>query len=233
MKISEMNWFQVQEQAAVDDRAILPLGSTEQHAYLSLSVDTILAERVAVEAAEVLKLPVFPAVPFGLAPYFRDYPGTVTLSAGTYGRLVCEVLDSIHASGFRRILLVNGHGGNAPVMGAVSDWASKLPGTRVMLHNWWNAPRTFRQVQATDPAASHASWMENFPWTRLAGVAVPDEAKPMVDTARLRQLSASEIKDQLGDGSYGGRYQRPDAEMQAIWDVAIEETVALLRDGWA
>ena len=55
MQISEMNWMMVEEYLKRDDRAVLPLGSTEQHAYLSLSVDSILAERLAVEAAEPLE----------------------------------------------------------------------------------------------------------------------------------------------------------------------------------
>ena len=45
MKISEMNWQQLENWLQKDDRAILPLGSTEQHAFLSLSVDSILAEK--------------------------------------------------------------------------------------------------------------------------------------------------------------------------------------------
>ena len=48
-----MNWLQVEHYLASDDRAVVPLGSTEQHAYLSLSVDSILSERVAVDAAAV------------------------------------------------------------------------------------------------------------------------------------------------------------------------------------
>ena len=51
-----------------DDRIVLPLGSTEQHAYLSLATDVILAERVAVEAAEPLRVPVLPPLAFGVAP---------------------------------------------------------------------------------------------------------------------------------------------------------------------
>ena len=102
MQISKMNWFQVEERAKADDRAVLPLGSTEQHAYLSLSVDSILAERVAVDAVADSGIPVFPTVPYGLAPYFRDYPGTVTLTPNTYNSLVGEILDGIHASGLRR-----------------------------------------------------------------------------------------------------------------------------------
>ena len=60
MRIAEMNWMQVRDHVAQDDRAVLPVGSTEQHAYLSLAVDAILAERVATEAAEPLRVPVFP-----------------------------------------------------------------------------------------------------------------------------------------------------------------------------
>ncbi|MCA9998613.1 MAG: creatininase family protein, partial [Anaerolineales bacterium] len=70
MLISESNWMQIEAYLQNDDRAVLPLGSTEQHAYLSLSVDTILAGRVAQEAAAPLGVPVFPTLPYGLTPYF-------------------------------------------------------------------------------------------------------------------------------------------------------------------
>jgi len=95
MRISEMNWMQVEEYLARDDRAVLPLGSTEQHAYLSLSVDSILAERVAVEAAEPLGVPVFPALAYGITPYFRGYPGTLTLRVATYMRVIRDLFDSL------------------------------------------------------------------------------------------------------------------------------------------
>jgi len=62
--------MQVEEYLRDDDRAVLPLGSTEQHAYLSLSVDSILSEQVAVDAAEPLGVPVFPAMPYGPTPSF-------------------------------------------------------------------------------------------------------------------------------------------------------------------
>ena len=114
MRISECNWQQVEAYLRNDDRAVLPLGSTEQHAQLSLSVDSILSERVAAEAAEPLGVPVFPVVAYGLTPYFMAYPGSITLRTETYVRLVRDILDGLHAQGFRRILIVNGHGGNQP-----------------------------------------------------------------------------------------------------------------------
>ena len=109
MRISDMNWVMVEEYLKRDDRCVLPLGSTEQHAYLSLSVDSILAERIAVEAAEPLGVPVFPVVAYGITPYFRAFPGSITLRVDTYLRVVGEILDAMAEQGFKRILIVNGH----------------------------------------------------------------------------------------------------------------------------
>jgi creatinine amidohydrolase len=60
MQIEQMSWMLVVACLEQDDRCALPIGSTEQHAYLSLSVDAILAEKVALDAAEPLGVPVFP-----------------------------------------------------------------------------------------------------------------------------------------------------------------------------
>ncbi|MDF2799418.1 MAG: creatininase [Devosia sp.] len=233
MKIADMNWFQVETYLKSDDRAIVPLGSTEQHAYLSNAVDSILAEKISVEAAEPYGIPVFPALAFGITPYFATYPGSITLRMDTYGRIITDILDSLASTGFKRVLFVNGHGGNTPGQTAALEWLNSNPDCRIRWHNWWNAPKTLAKVHAIDPVASHASWMENFPWTRLPNIGMPDEQKPMADLDKLKTMDAGKVKDYLGDGNFGGRYQRSDEDMQAIWDVAIAETRALIEDGWA
>ena len=232
MKISDMNWMQVEEYLKRDDRCVLPLGSTEQHAYLSLSVDSILAERVGLEAVAASGVPVFPVLAYGITPYFRAYPGSVTLRVQTYLSVVRDVLDGLLEQGFKRILIVNGHGGNSPAQGFAGEWMADHPGTQVMFHNWWNAPATWAKVQEIDPVASHASWMENFPWTRLEGITSPSHQKPMADFSRLRLLDPQKLREYLNDGNYGGLYQRPDADMQALWAVAVAETRELLEQGW-
>ena len=229
MRISEMNWQQVEAYLAHDDRAIVPLGCTEQHAYLSLSVDSILSERVATESAEPLGVPVFPVVAYGITPYFRAYPGTISMRVETYGRIVRDILDGLREQGFRRILFVNGHGGNSPAQAVAEEWVADHPECRMRWHNWWNAPQTWAKVQEIDPVASHASWMENFPWTRLPNVAQPEEQKPMVDFVKMRALPPREFREYLGDGNFGGYYQRSDEDMLAIWSVAIAETRELLE----
>jgi creatinine amidohydrolase len=232
MFISQMNWMQVESYLQHDNRAVLPLGCTEQHAYLSLSTDSILAERVAIEAAEPLGVPVFPVLAYGVTPAFSAYPGTVSLRLATYLNIIGDILDSLTGSGFQRILIVNGHGGNSPAWTFILEYVAGHPGVQIKFHNWWNAPETWAKVQAIDPAASHASWMENFPWTRLPGVAMPHEQKHVPARPGRPALVGPAFRAHYGDGNYDGRYYRPDHEMHAIWQIAVAETRALLENNW-
>ena len=233
MRIRDMNWMQVEDYLERDDRAVIPLGSTEQHAQLSLMVDCILSERVAVDAAEPLGIPVFPPVNYGITPYFKGYPGTISMRLETLVAVFRDVFDSLKRAGFRRIMVVNGHGGNAPVATLAQDWMSENEGVTVRFHNWYNAPETWKKVQEIDPAASHASWMENFPWTRLENAATPAGAKDMVDIPRMMLMGPTEIRSYIGDGNMGGVYEKPDDVMMALWQTAVEETRALLDGPWS
>ena len=232
MKINDMNWFQVEDYLKRDDRCVLPIGCTEQHAYLSLATDDILAERVAVDAAAPMNIPVFPVLNYGITPYFRAYPGSISLRIETYLRLIQDILDGFAEQGFRRILIVNGHGGNSPAQSYVGEWMAQHKDCKVKFHNWWNAPQTWAKVMSVDPVASHASWMENFPWTRLPGISMPDQQKTPVDPNKLRNFTPQKLREHLGDGNYAGFYQRADDEMLAIWGVAVQETRDLITEDW-
>jgi creatinine amidohydrolase len=231
MRVRDLNWMQLEDYLAGDDRIVLPLGSTEQHAYLSLETDNILAERVSVEAAESLGVPVLPVLAYGITPLFAAYPGSPSLSAETYLRVVRELLDSLFAQGFRRVLLVNGHGGNMPARQAASEWMAANDGAQAIFHDWWIGPETAALVREIEPAA-HASWMENFPWTRLAGVELPAEPKPSLDLAALRARGPAAVRALLGDGSFGGSYQRSE-EVTRVWETGVAEVRSLLESGWA
>ena len=84
-----------------DDRIVLPTGSTEQHAYLSLETDNLLAESVAVEAAEPLGVPVLPVLPYGLTPTFAGYPGSPSLRLQTLGLSAADRHSSATRGGAR------------------------------------------------------------------------------------------------------------------------------------
>jgi len=233
MRIEDCNWMQVEEYLENEDRIVVPLGSIEQHAYLSLGVDRILSQRVSEEAAEPLGVLVLPSLPYGLTPYFAAYPGSPTLRVETYGALLTDLLDSLADQGFRRFLFVNGHGGNDPGNDAVVAWDATHPDCRTRWHNWWAGARVRAVVDEIDADASHASWFENFPWTRLDGVALPDERKPMADITRMRQLDPAAVRELLGDGSLGGVYERPDADVLRVWEAGVAEVRDLIEHGWA
>lgn len=232
VRICDRNWMQIEQYLKHDDRAVLPLGCTEQHAYLSLSVDSILSEHVALDAAEPFGIPVFPVVPYGPTASFMAYPGTVSLQLKTYLALVRDVLDSIVAHGFNRILVVNGHGGNQPAATLVEHVMQENPAVEVKFHSWWRAPKTWAKVKEIDPVASHASWMENFPITRLVGVIQPLHQQPMADHSKIASMTPQQARELLGDGNFGGDYQKPDDVMNGLWQVAVSETRELLQGPW-
>lgn len=229
MRIADMDWQTVEDWTRHDDRCVLPIGSTEQHAGLSLATDTILAEKLAIDAAEPLGIPVFPCLPYGTTPSYAAFPGSITLRTETLCAVLRDVLDSLKRSGFRRILIVNGHGGNMAAWSLAQEWMMDNPDCRVRCHEWWTAPQASALALRTAPNPTHANWAENFPWTRLPGTPTEGD-KPLVDTARLAALPPFEVRGVLEDGSYGGQPQRPDSEMLALWDCAVAETRALLED---
>jgi creatinine amidohydrolase len=230
--VHELNWMQLEEYLARDDRVVLPLGSTEQHGYLSLGTDNILAERVSVAAAEPLGIPVLPVLPYGLTPSFAGFPGSPSLRLETYAGLLRDLLDSLYGQGFRRFLLVNGHGGNIPAGSLAREWVTRQPDAQAIYPRWWSSHRVLAAAREADPEPSHANWFENFPWTRLAGVELPTGRKPPLDEAAYRVAGPAEVRELLGDGVFGGAYQLPDEATERVWRVGVEEVRELLENGW-
>ena len=63
-------------------------------------------------------------------------------------------------------------------------------------------------------------------------IVLPSQQKPMIDMDRLRVLSPEGVRAYLGDGNFGGYYERPDDDMLAIWSIAVDETRRLLEGPW-
>lgn len=108
--------------------AVLPLGATEQHGpHLPLSVDADIAAAVVARAFQRLPASVpalsLPAIPVGVSPEHADFPGTLTLRPDTFIRLVVEIGESVAAAGIKRLVIVNGHGGQP---GAIDLAAQEL-----------------------------------------------------------------------------------------------------------
>ena len=111
------------EARAIAERAlvVLPTGATEQHGpHLPIGTDCMLDQAVARGAAERVRsrLPILvaPTLAFGSSPHHIPFGGTMSVGTETYYRLLCDLLESLVAGGFRRVFIVNGHGGNSELV---------------------------------------------------------------------------------------------------------------------
>lgn len=114
--LADLSWEEIRTRAAGDPVVVLPTGSIEQHGpHLPVKVDTLLVtavtEAAVRRASERIDVLLAPTVWLGLSTHHTAY-FTLTLSFDTYQQVITEVLESLIRSGFRRILIINGHGGN-------------------------------------------------------------------------------------------------------------------------
>ena len=226
MFLESMTWMDVECYLAHDDRIVVITGACEQHGYISLLSDIlapIAITRAAIEQEPVL---VAPPLPFGISPYFTAYPGTISLRVETFTAVARELLTGLVAQGFRRILVSNGHGGNTGVLiPLLVELGNAHSDARFELFQWWTHPDVVQAGKELGLAQRHANWSENFPFTRVDSV--PAGKKPLVNLPRTANAAA--VRAGLGDGSYGGAYQAPDAAMKRFFAAAVDAMVAALR----
>lgn len=125
-----LTWAEIASARDAGALTVLTVGSCEQHAdHLPVDTDTLSAYRVVMLAADRCDSPhvlVLPPPSFGFSPHHRAWPGTVSLSLATFIGLVTDVAESLHRTGFDRLLIVNGHGGNVgPLTSACTELVSR------------------------------------------------------------------------------------------------------------
>ncbi|RDD53466.1 MAG: creatininase family protein [Candidatus Korarchaeota archaeon NZ13-K] len=122
------------------DLVLLPLGSVEQHGPANpLGTDTLIADALAGEVSRrtgVLKLPV---IPIGVSFHHMHFPGTLTVSERSLEEYLLDVIRSLARWGVKRVLVVNGHGGNLAALQVVSRRSLEELGVRVYVYQWWTS----------------------------------------------------------------------------------------------
>ena len=191
MRLSELTWNEVAA-AAPDALLLLPIGSQEQHAgHLPMGTDTLLVEAALEEAlasfgGSDLVLVRAPTLPYGHSPHHL-FRAAASITASTLLQVLGDLLDSLHASGFRRFMIINGHGGNTEVIGlAVKQFALRAPVAAAACSYWQTEPISAADAASAadastdadveDPARTpgHAGWFE----TSLMLAAHPDLVRP-------------------------------------------------------
>ncbi|BCJ92320.1 creatininase [Terrihabitans soli] len=141
MRWDELSWSDLAALRADGmDLAILPVGATEQHGHhLPTGVDSLSATAVAEGVSAEIGVPVLPTLPYGCSlGHSRKWPGTLSLRPATLSLAVAEIADWVLASGFSRLLILNGHVTNwAPLRCALETIRADLPDMRIALRNIW------------------------------------------------------------------------------------------------
>jgi creatinine amidohydrolase len=143
--------------------AVLPVGATEQHGpHLATGTDTLLAERVSVAAASRTSDVVLPAIAYGCSlGHTSQWPGTISLHPATMTAVVVEVGRWAHASGFRKLVLVNGHSTNGPpCQSALLQLRHELPDLRPRFVSLFDLSPQIAARYAEDAPDFHANEAE-------------------------------------------------------------------------
>jgi creatinine amidohydrolase len=159
--LAELGWPDVQEYLGHDDRLILVVGSTEQHGrHMTFASDTWQPWEIAQRLSERTGVLLAPPVNYGMSLHHLGFPGSLSLRPQTLSSIIVDLLESAYQHGFRRILILNGHGGNtAPIQVAMIEALNELPGLEVRAEAWWRVPEVsaaFEEAGIQAPAHADA-----------------------------------------------------------------------------
>ncbi len=226
MRIEELNWMDVEAYLKHDDRLMVVVGACEQHGYLSLLSDVKIPLALADAASNQTGVLVAPPMNFGSSPYFTSYPGTFSLRLSTLMDAVEDIVRSAYGQGFKRMLFLNGHGGNNGLKIRLTELANILPGLKVHWYAWWMAHSVEQVALRHAIKPGHANWLEAFPFTTVSDLPGGEKIPPHVPSDILDAQTAREV---YGDGSFGGQYQVPQETMQEVFDAALQDIVQSLK----
>jgi len=230
---------------------VVPLGSTEQHAHhlpvrTDAAIVTAIAERAVELAAAHEPILLAPTLPFGFAHHHVPFGGTISLSSVTYLGVLTDIVTTLSLEGFRRVVLLNGHGGNDSAMRLAADrvgYELHLD-VNVAAGSYWTLAAGFLETVDLPPGVvpGHAGHFETSimlalspeavrldarvvdaePTTRLG---IPESAGAHVRRPNLWESSDGRTDDaQLADAELGSRMLAGIADSVAEFIVAFHRS---------
>lgn len=166
-----LTWPEMNEAIARQKVVLLPTGSTEQHGpHLPLDTDAFLTESVCLEAGRRAadRVLVLPTVAYGLNLHHIDFPGTIHIAPETFIAFCLNITKSVAYHGFEKILLVNGHGSNGPLVNLVARKTVLETESLCAAVGYMSlAMEAFQKVRET-PVIAHADELETSLYLYLA-----------------------------------------------------------------
>jgi creatinine amidohydrolase len=243
-----LTWENVRD-ADKDRVVILNVSATEDHGpHMPLDTDTVLGMAVAegVAAAAPDEVFVMPAVPYGFNEHHKDFPGVIWIQPETLIAFVCDICKSLAHHGFRRILLLNSHGSNHPVLDLAARKTVIETGVICVSASYWNLMSArINEIRASEMGGiAHAGEFEAAMYMHLHPERV-DLSRAA--TQNVHDANSKFFNLDLADKGGGAMLMRwwsavsPDGTMgdptvatagngKKFLAAAIEETTALVRE---
>jgi creatinine amidohydrolase len=243
-----MYWMQLRrgELDALDRRTpvILPTAAVEQHGeHLPLGTDCLITGAITDRLDQALnhQLLFLPMVQVSCSEHHMVFPGTLTLGHETYRRTVTEYVDSIHRNGFKRIVILNGHGGNQAINAVLDQQiGQQYPDVECLVGSWWSmsAPQIEPLSEGGYLSCGHACEFETSIMLAVAhelcdmNVAEDGGIPPRVDSMRFdffRGGLASHYQA-FNELSHNGVFGRPSLASAEKGERVLTAAVTAIRD---
>jgi len=247
--LGERIWTQIPDQT--HKVVVLPLGSLEQHGHhLPMLTDTMIGSEIARRAEIALgdEALFLPMLWVGASDHHRGMPGTVSLSNNVYVDVLVDILESLLGAGFRRIFLLNAHGGNiTPGRMALYDVQLRhrdKPDLWMAFSSWWTiaADQIAAPPEIQQKFVTHACELESSMILRLRpelvkleaarGANIPFESAFYTpDFSGPSRVDVPRAFDQLSETGAFGHPELATAEKgEALFQAAVGEVVAFVRE---
>jgi creatinine amidohydrolase len=236
--LSDLGWPDVQEYLRRDDRMILVVGSTEQHGrHMTFASDVWQPWEIACRVSDRTGVLVAPSLNYGMSLHHLGFPGSLSLRPQTLASAIMDLLESAYEHGFRRILLLNGHGGNtAAIQTALAESLNELHGLQVRLGIWWHEPEVKAVMEAAFPgeAGGHANASETSMVLAIRPDVVRlDRAEHSPDAPSPGFLTRQVFMDYFPHGVIGSDPRKASAEVGERALTAAVEVYEKLLQAWA
>lgn len=176
IRYEEFTWPEIREAVAENRVAVMPIGTVEQHGrHLPLVTDVVTSTEVARRAVEQMphEAVLMPSIFYSFNIHHMDFPGTIAVEGPTIINYVTDIGKSLAYHGFRKILLVNGHGSNVPFMDIAARNITNNTEAACGLISWWSLipPQLFRELRESEipGGMAHACELETSALMYLRG----------------------------------------------------------------
>ena len=241
-RMNDLSWEQFRDRVPTAcDLAIVPVGTIEAHGAIPLGTDTMIPEAIASELAPKLNALIAPSIAYGVTNTLLPYPGSTTVSSATFAAYLFEAAAGLVDAGFRRIVLLNGHGGQSTEVAAVVArlWNEKRAYAAAV--EWWGFAEEPAAKIYPGTVSGHAGVEE----TAMIVVIAPQRIDGARATKirrfarhpglRTRPFPASIILDKEETAGEGAPVLDP-AKAKAFYDGVVDAIEAGLKEvfaGWS